>query len=635
MGEVERMIKDAVSTDARAQASLAQETATALRDTNDQITAYSEQMKAIAKKIEGEIAAVNEETLSAIQTEHERANAAIADFSSEDAARQASALKFLEDQLAIAAEESKQKFGAAYEQLADNRAEAEEALASSVTGLNDSLAKQAALADSRFEKTVSDITEARKQAADQVAQFCKEFAAELYTVTAMAKNTEQKLTNELEKVSAEVMTMKAEQAKVNAATEEALLRVEGISNARFSSSKKARGKLRQLMDENKAAAAAEVAALSEHLHTELDKARAHNAHNKIAMAKDLTSATELFYEKLAAQQKAQNEAHTALGEAVDAATVAAENELEHAQSMWESKIVMLTDTVAQHSEEAKAEFTRLTGVVNDYNAVAEADRELLKEETKALEADLNKALDRAISIGEAKAKAVEQRIAEHLKDTKRYLQVELNESVERAADNVFKIIEGKRQVVADNYLSLKAYAVSAADSVEDYVVKGKGRGLSSIGDLLVTIGSMEAVHAPAKEGLGMGGDSLPTIFSGETVHVSGAVAAINGLVDEFTESCVQVRERWPMGLGKYLLSKLEVSMMDKGCLQVDKVEGKPGNYVFINGRSVGLSNKLSDFSTLAAKMTTYESVLAKLTAKIVPPATPAEFFAPGPEWDGA
>merc|ERR1712022_14712 len=383
-----------------------------------------------------------------------------------------------------------------------------------------------------------------------------------------------------------------------------------------------------------AAAAAEVQALSAHLHTELDKARAKNAHNKIAMAKDLTEATELFYEKLAAQQKAQDAAHATLGTSIDAATVASSNALARAQEEFDSKIVMLTDTVSEHSAAAKREFTRITGVVNDYNAASEADRELIKEETKALEADLNKALDRAISIGEAKAKAVEQRIAEHLKDTKRYLQVELNESVERAADNVFKIIEGKRQVVADNYLSLKAYAVSAADSVEDYVVKGKGRGLSSIGDLLVTIGSMEAVHAPAKEGLGMGGDSLPTIFSGETVHVSGAVAAINGLVDEFTESCVQVRERWPMGLGKYLLSKLEVSMMDKGCLQVDKVEGKPGNYVFINGRSVGLSNKLSDFSTLAAKMTTYESVLAKLTAKIVPPATPAEFFAPGPEWDG-
>merc|ERR1712124_92284 len=83
-------------------------------------------------------------------------------------------------------------------------------------------------------------------------------------------------------------------------------------------------------------------------------------------------------------------------------------------------------------------------------------------------------------------------------------------------------------------------------------------------------------------------------------------------------------ERWPMGLGKYLLSKLEESMTDKGVLQVDKVEGKPGNFVFINGRSVGLSNKLSDFSTLAAKMTMYESVLAKMTSKITAPPAAEE-----------
>merc|ERR1711907_206268 len=140
-----------------------------------------------------------------------------------------------------------------------------------------------------------------------------------------------------------------------------------------------------------------------------------------------------------------------------------------------------------NAKKAEDGMARLTGVVHSTAKAAAADRELIKEQTKIMEADLNKALNRAISIGEAKAKAVEQRIAEHLKDTKRYLQVELNESVERAADNVFKIIEGKRQVVADNYLSLKAYAVSAVDKVEDYVIKGKGRGLSSIGDLLSTV----------------------------------------------------------------------------------------------------------------------------------------------------
>merc|ERR1712164_69668 len=192
--------------------------------------------------------------------------------------------------------------------------------------------------------------------------------------------------------------------------------------------------------------------------------------------------------------------------------------------------------------------------------------------TKTMEADLNKALNRAISIGEAKAKAVEQRIAGHLKNTKRFLQVELNESVERAADNVLKIMEGKRQKIADNYLSLKAYAVASADKVTDYVSKGQGRALSSIGDLLQTIGSLGPVKAKPAEGLGMGGDSLPEIFS--------------------------------------------------------------GNFVYINGRSVGLSNKLSDFASLAARMTTYESVLAKLTAHITAPKIKSKFYAKPPEWEG-
>merc|ERR1711871_1472506 len=266
------------------------------------------------------------------------------------------------------------------------------------------------------------------------------------------------------------------------------------------------------MDENKAAAAAETAALKDHLEAELAKARKVNHDARIEMAKDLTEATEKFQEALGAQAKAQQAATDALNEEVTAAGVASANALAHAKTAFDSKIVMLTDTVVAHAKEA-------------------------------LEAELNHALDRSISIGEAKAKAVAQRIAEHLKDTKRYIQVELNDQVEAAADNVLKIVEGKRQVLADNYLSLKAYAVAAADDITDYVVKGKGRGLSSIGDLLSSVGLMGAVHAPERQGLGMGGDVLPAIFSGETIKVSGSVAAINGLVNEYTTICGQVRER--------------------------------------------------------------------------------------------
>merc|ERR1712057_18300 len=110
--------------------------------------------------------------------------------------------------------------------------------------------------------------------------------------------------------------------------------------------------------------------------------------------------------------------------------------------------------IAAHAKQAEEGITKLTGVVHDVSKANAADRQLIRDQTKAMQADLQKALDRAISIGEAKAKATEQRIAAHLKNTHRELQETL--------------IQGNRQKIADNYLSLKAYAVSAADKITDY-----------------------------------------------------------------------------------------------------------------------------------------------------------------------
>merc|ERR1711906_15492 len=266
--------------------------------------------------------------------------------------------------------------------------------------------------------------------------------------------------------------------------------------------------------------------------------------------------------------------------------------------MFATKIGMLTNVVVANAKRAERDLTALTGVVHNIAKAAAADRNLIKEQTKAMEADLNKAITRAIQIGEAKAKAVEQRIAAHLKSSKRFLQVELSNSCEDAADKVFKIISGKRQKIADNYLSFKAYAVAAMDKITDYTAKGKGRNLSSIGDLLTTVGALSAVKAPKAEGLGMGGKILPPVFSGKNIKVKGAVARINGLVNEYATSAAQVR------------------MEGKGVLQVDKVSGKAGNFVYVNGRSVGLSNKLNDFASLASRMSVYEAVLAKLTSRL-------------------
>merc|ERR1711959_601225 len=605
---ISRMLTDAVATVNRAQLAYADETAKAIKKSNTAVDAHARQMEANAKKVAAEIKAQTATVQKKIAEHVKQSAANIEGFSAKDKARAAASRKFLTTQLAKAEKASAAKFGAAYVKLAKDRRYASQKLGAAVAGLNDSLAKQAALADSRFAKTVKDLGAARSQAAAQVKQLRKDFSTQLAGVTAFTKKVESRLVGEIAVATGEVISLKANQLRVNRRVSSDLKRIVRVSDARFSSSKRARGKLKLLMDENKAAASAEVKALATDLKTKLAHARSRNNRNRIAMAKDLTQATKAVYEKMANVQKANMAASGALAASTTSAVTATANSLKRAKKMFATKIGMLANVVAANAKRAECDLTALTGIVHNIAKANAADRSLIKEQTKAMEADLNKAITRAIQIGEAKAKAVEQRIAAHLKSSKRFLQVELSNRCEDAADKVFKIISGKRQ----------------------------GRNLSSIGDLLMTVGALAAVKAPKAEGLGFGGKILPPVFSGKNIKVKGAVAKINGLVNEYATSAAQVRARWPMGLGKYLLDKLQVSMEGKGVLQVDKVSGKAGNFVYVNGRSVGLSNKLSDFAALASRMSVYEAVLAKLTSKLTvgPKTKPKAFSAKPPEWQG-
>merc|ERR1712036_151543 len=206
---VSRMIRDAVATDARSRLALQAETAKAIKKTNTRVDAYAARMRMQAKKARGQIKALATATVAKVRAEQARASAALEKFTSRDAARQKAALKFAATQLQIAEKESAQKFGKAYEELADNRARFDKKLGASVTGLNDALAKQAALADSRFSKTVKDLNSARQQATNQVRQLRKDFATQMATVTAEVKNVETRLVGEIAVVSGEVISDRA------------------------------------------------------------------------------------------------------------------------------------------------------------------------------------------------------------------------------------------------------------------------------------------------------------------------------------------------------------------------------------------------------------------------------------------
>merc|ERR1711998_286846 len=136
--------------------------------------------------------------------------------------------------------------------------------------------------------------------------------------------------------------------------------------------------------------------------------------------------------------------------------------------------------------------------------------------------------------------------------------------------------------------------------ITDYLAKGKGRNLASIGDLLQTV-AVEDVKVKPAQGEGFGAAELPLIFSGEEVKVDNSVSKINGLVNEYIKTMGHVKAR---------------------------------NYVFINAHAVGLSSKLSDFESLAVAMPNYEKTLASLTGTLTTKKTAGQMEVPPPEWQG-
>merc|ERR1739848_482649 len=222
---------------------------------------------------------------------------------------------------------------------------------------------------------------------------------------------------------------------------------------------------------------------------------------------------------MASIQLKQSMTNAALKKNIGKYSAKAAAALAGAKKNFGARLSVLTNTVTANFKKTKSLLVGLTGVVDMHAKNSKADRALIRKQRAALEADLNKKLVRAIQIGEAKAKRVADRAREHLAASKKALLVEISERVEATADKLFKTIQGNHQTIADNYLSFKAYAVTASSKITQYVIKGKGKNLSSLGDLLVNVAAMSAVTAKKAEGIGAGSSTLPAVFTNKKVKV--------------------------------------------------------------------------------------------------------------------
>jgi hypothetical protein len=434
-------------------------------------------------------------------------------------------------------------------------------------------------------------------------------ASTLYATVSSIKEIETRLMGEVAVVSGYLMSSTAAQNRITKAVSTEIAGILKTANARVSTSVRAKGVLRKLMDENKVAASQEVSGLFKSAMSKLITARSRATRYLSDFQDDLKDSTAKLYKALATKS--------------DKAAGAGKD--------FDTKINSLSNAITANQKHVQDNLASMTLVTFKFSETTPTDRECIGILTDAMKADMNKALVTAVQRGILKAK-------NELDDegVKGALLTTVSSAIESAADKAFAAVESNRAKIADNYLSLKAYAMTASDAIEDYVAKGKGRYLSSIGDLLGSIGGLSDVEAGPAPGMGFGTKSLPLLFSGTTAAVSPKETKINGLVNEYVNVVGQVRQRWPMGLGKYLIGRLESAMEGTGALEVDKVQDKAGNFVFVNGHAVGLSSKLSSFEALAVRMSAYESTLAKLTGNLAKtlPGAGVHVFAKPPEWQG-
>merc|ERR1711988_1114028 len=611
-----RAVKDAVSNQNRALLALKTETAKKISKTNRSVDAYAAQLKKNTARVNAQMKANVKSLLNKINAAKIAAKKGITRMNAASVARHRASLKTIAASLRQARAAADRKFGKAYERMAADRAASDRKLARETSAVTAAIAKRSALYDARFSKTVKNMARARRAAYLQVQAAKKGFTTQLAGIISSVKDQETRLQGEIAVVSAEVVANKAQQVRINRKLDAEKRRIQKIMDSRHSTSMKWRGRFRSLISEHRAVAKAERRKLATKADGQLRKLRSRIARNRRQAASDLTKATQRLYSTMSAAQARQARRFKGLKGALAKARMSAARALKRTKSDFQAKITTLSNTVTANNRKFEIGLQRVTKVVHSFKKASAGDRKNLRDQIQAMRQDTNKA---------------------NISSAQKALQGEISERLEVMADGVYKGISENRGKIADNYLALKAYCGANAGAIIDYTTKNSGRGLSSVGDFLTTVAALSGLHTKPAEGPGAGGKSVMPLFGGKEISVATSWSKTNGLCNEYTKAMTTVRQRWPLGLGHYLLGKVQFSMQKNGLLTVGKIAGKSGQMVFVNGHAIGLSNKLADFDKLVCRAKDYQTFLHGL-AKALPKkkkiSGKKKYFAPPPEWSG-
>merc|ERR1712057_50575 len=277
-------IRNAVANQNRALLALKTETSKRLKKSNNKLSSHADQMaknaRSVAAQMKSDVATLEARIAAARRSA--QSHLAAADAAS--VRRYSSALGQINGALKRAKKESDDRFGKLYKRTAKNRKALDTKLASSVRFLNDKIAERAALSDVRFSKTVKNIRAVRNQATAAVNFARKQMTVKITSLTSSIKQSEARIKGEISIVSGEVARDKANQIRINRRVNKEIGRIVNTANVRHSQSKRARGKLRAILNANKAAAAQETAALAKRTRFQLAMLRGKMARTRRSAA---------------------------------------------------------------------------------------------------------------------------------------------------------------------------------------------------------------------------------------------------------------------------------------------------------------------------------------------------------------
>jgi len=622
----------AVLAQARCLVSLKEELSKAPKKGNTNIAAFGDLMVKNANTVVAQMKANLQALMNKVEEAKDATSVKVGPTNKLAALVHIQALDAVKAALTKAAGAVEDKFGKVYAGLGKARSASSQRLASAVVALNNALAKNAALQSASFSKTVTNIVKAKKQAAAQVDLSRKGFTLALASVTASITAAEQRKVSEIQIVGKFKIPNSVQKARVGDRTKAEIDHVILLANKHFSDTSRKRGAVKELMDKTKLVAAQQVKDLKKSTLMKLESLAGSLAPFFVQSRADLVKATEMLFEKHADSQLKDSAAMNKVAKGL--AKVSAVSGLASAEAEFKGQYNTYVNTWAALQKWYGMKMHHITGVGLAWSKDPKTNG-FVSELANTMVTLSNKCLVHAIQEGEIEAKIMLDRETEHMLDARKALLAEVGELVEAVADKSMRTIHAARKNMANNYLSLKGYCGAADDKIIDFVQSSKGyRNLMSIGDFLQTVAIAAKSKTDVAYGIGAGLGAIAPAFGGAPVKESAAKTKTDGLVNEYTLLFTQVRMRWGMGLGKYLLAKLNESMAGKGVLTVGKKFDAEGQFVYVSGNKLGLSNKLSDLQSIAAPLVAYQAYLSKLTSKLPANVQQVKFYVPPPEWDG-